>query len=192
MEQTLEQFKTALKNKKGSLSRVRNSWGVYDYYKFYRKNRPKEHKYALNESQYFAIIRRVNTLLAEQLLIDGELEFPYRMGKLIVREKKPRTTIKDGKIKTSRRIDWDKTLSLWYNDPNEYKEKNLVYSDNEKITVLFYDKRGAIFKNKQYYQFDLNRFIYKEISKAVNSGTLELQSVFSRSEFGNIKGLYND
>lgn len=192
MEQTLEQFKAAKKNKKGSLSKVRNSWGVYDYYKFYRKNRPKEKEYALTESQYFAIIRRVNTLLAEQLLIDGELEFPYRMGKLVVREKKPHTTIKDGKVKTNRRIDWDKTLSLWYEDAQAHENKTLVYSDADRITALSYEKKNAIYKNKQYYQFDLNRGVYKEISKAANSGTLELQSVLMRSEIGNIKGLYND
>lgn len=192
MEQTLEQFKISKKNKKGSLSRVRNSWGVYDYYKFYRKNRPQEHKYALSESQYFAIIRQVNTLLAGQLLIDGELEFPYRMGRLLVRERKPRTTIKNGKVVTTRGIDWDKTLSLWYEDEAAHKNKVLVYLDNDKSAIVYYDKRNAIFKNKQYYQFDLGRVIYKQIAKAVNSGTLELQSVLSRSEIGNIKGLYDD
>ena len=192
MEQTLEQFKISKKNKKGSLSRVRNSWGVYDYYKFYRKNRPQEHKYVLSESQYFAIIRQVNTLLAGQLLIDGELEFPYRMGRLLVRERKPRTTIKNGKVVTTRGIDWDKTLSLWYEDEAAHKNKVLVYLDNDKSAIVYYDKRNAIFKNKQYYQFDLGRVIYKQIAKAVNSGTLELQSVLSRSEIGNIKGLYDD
>ena len=40
--------------------KVKNSYGIYDGYKFYRKNKPNDPKYVLTESQYFAITRKVN------------------------------------------------------------------------------------------------------------------------------------
>ena len=50
---------------------IKNSYVVYDGFKYYRKIRPKESKYVLTESQYFSIIRKVNKLIGDSL-IDGE------------------------------------------------------------------------------------------------------------------------
>ena len=43
--------------------KIRNSLGVYDAYKYYRKNKPKDKQYVLSESQYFSIIRQINNFL---------------------------------------------------------------------------------------------------------------------------------
>lgn len=63
-----EEFRGLVNKVKGSRHhKIKNSYGVYDGYKFYRKTKPKESKYILTESQYFSIIRKVNKLLADLL-----------------------------------------------------------------------------------------------------------------------------
>jgi hypothetical protein len=53
---TLEEFRyNTLKLDKPRVHRIRGSWGIYDGYKYYRKNKPKDPKYVLSESQYFSI-----------------------------------------------------------------------------------------------------------------------------------------
>ena len=192
MEQTLEQFKSSLKNKKGCLSKIRNSWGVYDYYKYYRKTKPSDSKYVLTESQYFAIIRRVNKLLADDFVKRGELELPYRMGKVILQSIPVKTTIRNGKVVTTKRIDWDKTLNLWYSDSEAYSKRTLIYSDGKDKICTRYIKKDAIFKNKQYYEFELNRELYIRAKQAATEGTLGIRAILANSEIGNIKGLYDD
>jgi hypothetical protein len=62
-----EDFKQQVRRRKGinKKHKITNSYGTYDYFKHYRKHRPKDKKYVLNESQYFAIVRNVNILLRE-------------------------------------------------------------------------------------------------------------------------------
>ena len=65
---------------------VNNSWGVYDAYKYYRKNKPKDKMYILTESQYFAIIRKINLLLAEELSNGNDITLPCHMGIIELRK----------------------------------------------------------------------------------------------------------
>ena len=93
--------------------KITNSYGTYDYYKFYRKNKPKEKQYVLTESQYFAIIRKVNTALAELFVRGKEVSFPMRMGTIELRKtiKAPRIG-PDGKVVYNTMIDWDNTMKI--------------------------------------------------------------------------------
>ena len=60
MEIELREFKRRIKKVNGPrVYSIRNSLGVYDAYKQYRKTKPKDKKYILSESQYFSIIRRI-------------------------------------------------------------------------------------------------------------------------------------
>ena len=66
--ETLGEFKRRIKKVNQPREyKVRNSLGVYDGYKYYRKNKPDSKKYVLTESQYFAIIRKINLLLVGDL-----------------------------------------------------------------------------------------------------------------------------
>jgi hypothetical protein len=72
----LEEFrKVILKVDKPRKTTINNSYGVYDAYKYYRKNKPKDPKYILSESQYFAIVRQTNLLLAQELLEQKDIVF---------------------------------------------------------------------------------------------------------------------
>ena len=59
-----KEFISNIKNVTGNRKhKINNSYGVYDAYKYYRKNKPKDSKYILSESEYFNIIRSVNKQL---------------------------------------------------------------------------------------------------------------------------------
>lgn len=192
MEQTLQEFKASTKNAdKPKVRKINNSWGVYDYYKYYRVHRPNLHEYVLYESVYFAIIRRVNKLLVEELCRTGNITFPFRMGEIQAYKKTPKTYIRNGKVVSSKIIDWNKTLELWYEDPEAHKNKILVYDDGEHPTAR-YKKSNAIYKNKYYYEFSLCRDAKLKVKAAFNSDKLKLQEIFSKAEFNKIKGLYDD
>lgn len=188
-EETLQEFKRGRRfpaDRKKEYA-IRNSWGVYDFYKYYRKNKPLDTKFVISDVQYYAIFRRVNELLVDNLVRTGELEFPYRMGKLIV-VKKPcgSWTTPDGKRKTSRVIDWDRTLNLWYEDDEAYRNKTLLYFEEDDRNVVKYEKRNAIFKNKFYYNFKPNRDITRRVR---NESVVSL--IMNRELSNQINGLYD-
>lgn len=188
MRETLQEFKRRRQfpaDRKKEYA-IRKSWGVYDFFKFYRKNKPSEEKWILTESQYFAIFRRVNELLVDTLIMTGRVEFPYRMGELILVKREGKTIITpEGKRKQVRRIDWDKTLTLWYDDAEAYKNKTLIYYETPDIFVK-YLKRKAVYKNKYFYDFKPSR----DIARRANRESV-VSLIINRELVNQIKGLYD-
>lgn len=155
------------------LHKVKNSYGVYDGFKFYRKNRPNESKFVLTESQYFSIIREVNKLLGE-LLINGEdVILPHRLGRLEIRKYKSSITINNGKVKSNLPIDWDRTLKLWYEDEESYKNKTLIKIEEQEIYKIYYNKNVANFTNKTFYKFDVNRELKRKLKQSIKQGKID-------------------
>lgn len=153
--------------------KVRNSYGVYDGFKYYRKNRSKDHKYVLTESQYFSIIRRINELLGESLTFGEDVLLPHRMGRLEVRKYKSNISIKDGKLKTNLPIDWDKTLKLWYEDAKSFKNKTLIRINQKELYRIYYNRNIAEYTNKSFYQFFANRDLKKRLAQNVKEGDVD-------------------
>ena len=88
--QTLEEFKTAhMPKRTGKGNRniiVTNSWGVYDAYKLIRKNGWYNIGRPLKEKEFYAIVRGVNKLLAENIINGETVKFPEKMGLLELRK----------------------------------------------------------------------------------------------------------
>lgn len=175
-EVTFNAFKKRVTGHTGPTGRrkVRNSWGVYDYYKFYRKTKPKEAKYILTESQYFAIIRHVNKLLADELLTGMELQLPTRMGELQARKFETYVRFnKEGKMVTNRPIDWDRTLKLWYEDEKSYNNKLVLYREEKEIFRLKYSKAKAFYNNKSFYEFKFNKDLKLQLKSNIKEGRID-------------------
>ena len=150
---------------------VRGSWGVYDAYKWYRKNKPKDKKFILTESQYFSIIRRVNLALRDELLKGKDINLPCRMGRIEVR-KYPAVITSEGKtIKTNLPIDWNATLKLWYEDKKSYEDRFLVRVNVPEIYRVFYNKNTANYNNKSFYQFTPNRDLKQGLKHSIKENT---------------------
>lgn len=166
---------------------IRNSWGVYDFYKYYRKTKPQDPKFIISDVQYYSIFRRVNELLVDSLVRTGELDFPYKMGKLIVFKRTFKSWIApNGNRYTSRRVNWDKTLELWYNDEEAYRNKTLLYYESDERLTIRYNKTKAEFKNKYYYEFKPSRDIDRRVK---NESVVSL--IINREMSKQINGLYD-
>ena len=150
--------------------KVKNSYGIYDGYKFYRKNKPKDPKYILTESQYFAITRRINEILAEHLSRGEDIILPCRLGRIEVRKYKAKITWDGKKIKSNLPIDWDKTLKLWYEDNEAYKNKVLIKIEEKEIYKIYYNKFIAEYNNKCFYQFNFNRELKNKLKHNIKEG----------------------
>ena len=168
------QFISELKNVTGNRHhKISGSYGVYDYYKEYRKNKPKDKEFILTEKQYYYIIRRMNSLLGEALSEGTELQLPCRMGKLELRRYRLEPKIVDGKLVYKAPIDWDATLKLWYEDAESLKNKTLVKIDSRNNFRVMYNKGKANYDNKSVFLFTLNRSLKKKVSQSAKDGKID-------------------
>ena len=163
-----QQFVSNIKNVTGPREhKVRGSWGVYDAYKWYRKHKPIDKKYILTESQYFSIIREINTRLRDRLIEGEDITLPCRLGRLEIRKYPAIITNEGNQIKTNLPIDWDATLKLWYEDKKCFEDKFLVRINVPEIFKVFYNKTNAIYNNKSFYQFSPNRELKKGLKHSI-------------------------
>ena len=173
--ESYESFRSKLlKLDKPRVHKIRGSLGIYDGYKYYRKNKPSDLKYALTESQYFAITRRVNNLLADNLIKGEEISFPHRMGRLEIRKAAGKVRLStNGELITNLPIDWDRTLKLWYDDEESYNNKTLVRAEEKEIFKIYYNRGQANYSNKSFYEFSANRELKKRLKEKIKEGKIE-------------------
>ncbi len=154
--------------------KVRNSLGVYNGYKFYRKNKPKDRKYILSESQYFAIIRQLNNLLVDDIVRGNEVKLPCRMGTIEIRKYEKSVKVgEDGKVITNLPIDWDNTLKLWYEDEDAYNNRTLIRLEEKEIYKILYNKENANFNNRSFYEFVFNKDLRLRLKRNIKKGIID-------------------
>lgn len=187
---TLEEFRKLKANPEHKYS-VNNSYGVYDYYKYYRHNRPKDRSYyKMNEAQYYKLIRTVNEYLVDLLFQNAQVVFPDKLGELAIVKSPAKVTIKDGKIKTNRPINWDATIRLWFEDPDAERKKTLIRWDTTEVLGIDYRKNEAYFRNRPYYDFQVIRRIKQRLSSLLAESAFDTP-FFIDGTVENIKKLYN-
>ena len=152
-----------LKVDKPRVHKIKNSLGVYDSYKWLRKNKWLDVG-PISEHDYYAIIRAVNKALVLNFLIAGSIKLPERMGEI---------TLENGKVQTNLPIDWDATLSLWSEDKDSYEKRTLIRAEEREIFKVLYDKSKALYNNKSFYTFELNRDIKISLKKQLKNGLLD-------------------
>lgn len=73
------------------------------------------------------IIQDVGKEINEHVSMGNAIDFPLGFGKLIVLKYKKKPVFdEEGNLKTHYYIDWQKTMKLWYEDPEAHKNKTLV------------------------------------------------------------------
>lgn len=153
--------------------KVTGSIGVYDAYKWIRKNKWLDIGRPLKEGEFYRIIRKINQYLAEELSNGHEIRLPHRLGTLELRKRPTRIEIVNNKLVTTLPIDWDATLKLWCEDEESYKNKTLVRVENEEVFKVYYNKSQANYNNKTFYTFKPNRELQRNISKHAKEGILD-------------------
>ena len=153
--------------------KVKNSMGVYDIYKHIRKNKWYNIGQPITEHQFYTIIRQVNNVLADNLLKGNDIVFPNKMGRLEVRKFEPIIRFDDNKLTVRLPIDWDRTLKLWLEDEEAYKERTLVKMEEKEIFKVCYNKTRADFPNKGFYQLQINRDLKIALKKKIKLGNFD-------------------
>ena len=157
--------------------KVSDSWGVYDYYKYYRKafpkGRPKKGVYRMDCGTYYKIIRTANKALAEILVKEGRLELPNAMGVIEITKFPTYVKFVNGKLKTNRAIKWTDTLKLWYEDKEAYDKKIVIRDEREYGIKFRYRKVGCTFPNYSFYEFDVLRCVRRMYNDHVENGGME-------------------
>ena len=153
--------------------KVKGSYGVYDAYKYIRKNKWFDIGQPVTEHQFYSIIRKVNNLLVESLKEGHDIELPCRMGTIEVRKYDAIFSIKDGKVKTNLPIDWDRTLKLWSEDEEAFKKKTLIKMEEKEVFKVFYNRIKANYNNKSFYEFAVNRDLKRSLKRRIKNGNFD-------------------
>ena len=165
--------KKVLKLDKPRQHKVNNSLGVYDAYKWIRKNKWLDIGRPITEHEFYTIIRQVNNLLAENFLKGRDIILPHRLGTIELRKYETKMSFNNGKLHTNLPIDWDRTLKLWAEDEEAYKEKMLVKVEEKEIFKVFYNKGKANYNNKSFYEFEVNRDLKRRLKQRIKDGLID-------------------
>lgn len=185
MESLIEFKKRVRKVTEHHKHKIRNSLGIYNGFKYYRKNKPADKKYILTESQYFAITRLINNLLVEEIAKGNEVKLPHRMGTIEIRKYEKSVKIgDDGEVKTNLPIDWDNTLKLWYEDEEAYKDKTLLRLDEQEIYKIIWNKENANFNNRSFYELVFNRDLKLRLKHNIKEGITDALHIGRRNKYG--------
>lgn len=165
--------KKVLKLDKPRQHKVNNSLGVYDAYKWIRKNKWLDIGRPITEHEFYTIIRQVNNLLAENFLKGRDIVLPHKLGTIELRKYETKMSFNNGKLHTNLPIDWDRTLKLWAEDEEAYKEKMLVKVEEKEIFKVFYNKGKANYNNKSFYEFEVNRDLKRRLKQRIKDGLID-------------------
>ena len=132
---------------------ISGSYGVYDAYRWIRKNGWLNIGRPITTKQFYYIIREINKALVQSFLNGHNIKFPYSMGQLILLKKSPKVCYKDGQLINTNRIDWNRTLNLWNEDQDMYRRKVLIRGLDKEIFSIYYSKKNAAYRNKVFFKF---------------------------------------
>ena len=162
-----------LKVDKPRVHKINGSLGVYDAYKYLRKNKWFNIGRPLTEHEFYTIIRQVNNYLADELIKGNDIVIPNRLGRIELRKYNAIIAFDNGKIKTNLPVDWDRTLKLWAEDEESYKNKTLVKMEEKEIFKVYYNKHNANYENKSFYTFEVNRDLKRRLKQNIKNKVVD-------------------
>lgn len=166
LEEKIKEMKKVSEPRK---HKVNHSLGVYDAYKWIRKNKWLNIGQAITEHQFYTIVRNLNKLLAKDLLTGKDAHLPG-MGKLELRKSLRRIDFVNGKLVTSLPIDWDRTLKFW---AEHGKSDKVIRHENREVFRVIYNKSKASYNNKSFIEFSLNRTVKQLLKTRITNKQLD-------------------
>lgn len=154
--------------------KITNSFGSYDVYKDMRKNKWYDIGRPVLEKEYYAIIEAMNTLFKEEIACGNDFVLPHGMGIICLKKIKNSVYLKDGKVKATYPIDWNKTLHLWYEDIDAKNRKLLIRNTDIKYSFkAVYNTRGVTFNNRGFFLFEPSRDLKLKIVNNMINDNIE-------------------
>lgn len=177
---TLKEYKSNIKKVKCKRnSKIKNSYGILDGFIYYRENKKAQNKPFLKKKEYFKITRMVNNLLREKFS-NGEIDIvlPAHLGNIELRKYPVIKRIVDGKLVTNSRIDWNKTLELWYEDQEAFDNRTLIRTTSNVKFKIHYNKDKAQYIGKSYFDFSANRELKNMLKKNIRDNKIDAYTYY--------------
>lgn len=173
VDKSFEEYTTSMRNNEGSSWKYPKIIRLRQYFKYYRKHRPRKSRFVMTEVTFSSIINAVCAEIAEVILQGEIIQLPFRMGKLsLVSRDSCNYFDEDGKFHMTGAIDWPSTHKLWYEDPESRANKKLVRLETSTIYRVRYWKQTACYTNKSIISFSTCRTLKAEIRKRVQDNKL--------------------
>lgn len=170
----LKEYKISFKKKHGE-HKFKNS-GLFREasYDFVKKNgKGKFNTIKKAQTEYSKILRAIHEAWIEDFTKGFDITFPQHMGKLVLRKNSAKPKIVNGKLKIRYKIDWDKTLELWYNDKEAEKNKTLIRMEVPEIYKISYMIDKYCSTNSRYLTFKPCREFKIKLKGAIQNNSLD-------------------
>lgn len=116
----------------------------------------------------------------------NDVRLPKSMGTIEIRKYDRRVRLgMDGKIHTNLPIDWDKTLKLWYEDEEAFRDKTLVRVEENEIFKVYYNRESATYNNNSYYEFLFNKDLKIRLKQRIKEGLIDAPYLERKLRYGN-------
>lgn len=134
----------------------------------------------ISQNGYHDIIKAVNLKLVQKFKTDHRLVLPEGLGVLEFGKYTPSVRInkRTGKLIIGRRINWNKTLELWYNDEDAKARKSKIYHENKECHKVKYNVDSRNYTNGIYMIFKIDRSAIKYLCENVGE-TYELNHKYN-------------
>lgn len=175
MEKSFEDYAKEVQNVHGKRKhKITGSQNTISGFSYYRKIRPKEKEFVLKDKEYLSIIREMNNLVADYLIENKSIRLPAGFGKLEVVKYETKSWIDEsGKFISTKKVDMNSTIRLWYEDEESRINKTLVRYDDEFVFRLNYPQHGRMYKYNGYYSIKFNRQLQQKLKLAIQAGNYD-------------------
>lgn len=140
--------------------------GARDAFHWVRRNKWKATGgIPVDKLLYSQIVSEVHKQLVDMLIDGHEVEFPYKMGSILLTRTPAKAEYIDGEIVTNYRTDWKKTLEYRFNEDRDGHKR--IKRIQPFIYKIRYYKRSANYHNKKFYLFRTNRSVVRTLGAAI-------------------------
>lgn len=163
---TFEEFYTVTLNKRGAKgpSKISNSYGIIDYYKYYREHS----KHKVNDKLYRKILQAIDKECETFFLEDRVLHFPCGLGNVQIQKIPFKRNVKKPQA-----VDWKETLKLWYEDEDAHKKKIKILKEIKDIILFTYSKGKRFYSATRFVCLDVSRGFKKKVQKLQEENNFE-------------------
>ena len=179
MEQTFDEFLKEVKHVSGPrVHKITNSLNTIDGFYYYRRIKPKDKELVLKDIQYLSIIREMNLLLVDSLIRNKSFRLPSGMGLIEILKIPSKSWINDNdELETTKPINMNETLRLWYEDEECRKNRTYVRYDNEYTFRIKYIKKTCTYRNNIYFNINFGRYLKKKLKDTIVAGNYDAYEI---------------
>ena len=169
-----------LKRHRNKNFKISHSNGTKQAWRWIKKNKWLNIGQPITERQFGYIIKKINGYLVSKLLNGSDIHLPLGMGKIELRKYKSKIRIQNNKVVTNLPVDWKRTIDWWKKDSEAYKNKCLLRHETKMLFSIHYNKKRATYKNKNFYQFIINRRVKKLLSDKIKNNEIDTFLYYDR------------